>query len=132
MAKRKSNVAKCKVWTDSAVMELEGSIVGVAREMGMTLDIDHLERLVTLLTEDLAKRKQRKAEGANRLVLVGPEGEREYFEGIDEQGRPVGIGMAEFFCCTFSTKRAEEIANEIREKWLGSFVAVEIEPMEVR
>ena len=82
MAKRKSNVAKCKVWTDSAVMELEGSIVGVAREMGMTLDIDHLERLVTLLTEDLAKRKQRKAEGANRLVLVGPEGEREYFVSI--------------------------------------------------
>lgn len=64
-----------------------------------------------------------------RIVMIGPNGERDYVEKLLDQGCPCICGGASEYAGVFHYDCAKRTAENLRENWLTPHVRVEVEPV---
>lgn len=62
-----------------------------------------------------------------RIVLIGPDGERDYLEKISDGGIPIVGGDAVEFAGTYPKTCAKRMAETIRRHWLSPHVDIDLE-----
>jgi hypothetical protein len=61
MATRKTNWAKCKVWGEAVIAEMEGPIAGCARQLMHAVPLADRPKVIALMQKDLQAAEQRAA-----------------------------------------------------------------------